>query len=84
MLAAKNVILFFCFLLLYEVVAAQVTQREGSIFMEVTQIIDDMPGDSGDDYSEPVNTQLDVWENVLNNLFLEEFVSAASDAEILD
>lgn len=57
----------------------QVIQDSGDIFTEISSVISDMPGDSGNDYSNPNSSQLNTWTNVLDNLLLGNY-SLASDS----
>ena len=62
---------------------SQLSQRTGFILSEIEEKISDMPGDSGDEYAEPSDSQLDIWADVLNELFTGDYISAATTANTI-
>lgn len=56
----------------------------GEIFIEISSIISGMPGNSGNDYSDPSTNELNSWGNVLKNLLDNNYSVAADTAAVLD
>ncbi|MEL6832262.1 MAG: T9SS type A sorting domain-containing protein [Bacteroidota bacterium] len=62
---------------------AQLTDT-GDLAEWVEQLVDDMPGSSGDDYDLPTMNELLDWQNMLEQLFAGNLAMAAELAEELD
>ncbi|GJM33583.1 MAG: hypothetical protein DHS20C18_25840 [Saprospiraceae bacterium] len=56
----------------------------GDIFDEITAVLSTMPGDSGNEYTDPSPAQLMTWEAVLNHLLDGDYADAAADAALID
>ncbi len=56
----------------------------GDLVNKIGQIIDDMPGDAGDDYAPPTNPQLADWETCLLNLLQKKYAACEVIANQLD
>ena len=63
---------------------AQVVNDTGQVFIEMSSIISDMPGDSGNDYKIPTDTQFNSWGQVLESLFKGDYTTASDTANTLD
>ncbi|MBM3436981.1 MAG: hypothetical protein FJY07_12285, partial [Bacteroidetes bacterium] len=66
-----------------QAIYAQIIQDTGQIFIEISNIISTMPGHSGNDYNDPSVSQLNSWENLLDNVFEDDYVQADSIADSL-
>ncbi len=67
----RNFSIFFLFFVCQNLIAQ--TTMSGDIVNHLGQIIDDMPGDTGDDYAAPTNPQLANWETCLVNLLQKKY-----------
>ena len=56
----------------------------GDLAEWIDQIVDDMPGSSGDDYDLPSDSELMQWGDMMNQLFSGNLMTAAEMAEALD
>jgi len=70
--------LFLAFFLFSQGLYAQTTES-GDLVATIGTIIDNLPGDTGDDYVPPTNAQLTTWESCLLNLIQKNY----GDAELL-
>ncbi len=72
------------FFLLFTVLGhAQMIQQTGDLFAKVASNISTMPGDSGNQYSEPNQAQLNTWENTLKSLLAGDYSKASDSANSL-
>ena len=62
---------------------AQLT-ASGDLAEWIDQLVDDMPGSSGDDYDLPSDSELIQWGNMMDQLFAGNLMTAAEMAEALD
>jgi len=62
---------------------AQIT-ASGDLVQKIGQIIDNIPGDSGDDYAPPTNLQLANWESCLLHLLQKNYTECEAIANQLD
>lgn len=46
--------------------------------------ISNMPGDSGNDYKTPANSELTTWENCINALLIDDLVTARAQADLVN
>lgn len=81
-------IIFIAFLSFFIIHASvdgysQVIQRTGYIFTEIASKISTMPGDSGDHYIEPNNSQLNTWSSTLNYLLSGNYTMASDSANVI-
>lgn len=56
----------------------------GDLVNRIGQIIEEMPGDSGDDYAAPTNSQLSDWETCLLHLLQKKYAECEIIANQLD
>ncbi|MEO1261999.1 MAG: hypothetical protein AAFZ15_24560 [Bacteroidota bacterium] len=70
-------------LLLYSVSGQGQTMEAGDVFDKVSTIISNMPGDMGNHYTEPGNTQIVDWIEMLDDLFTADYSGADTKAEAL-
>ena len=71
-----------CLFFSYQNLAAQMTES-GDLVQKIGQIIDNIPGDSGDDYAAPTNPQLADWETCLLHLLQKKFTECETIANQL-
>ncbi len=62
---------------------AQIVNTSGSLFDEITTVIANMPGDSGNEYTHPTPAQLNSWGSVLSNLFNQNYTKASDTANAI-
>jgi len=70
--------LLLTFILFAQVLSAQTTES-GDLVASIGTLIDNMPGDTGDDYVAPTNAQLTTWESCLLKLIQKKY----GDAELI-
>jgi len=63
---------------------AQIVRDTGELFLEISSIISDLPGNSGNDYSTPSPAQLNSWGSMLSHLLEGNYTEAASTANTID
>lgn len=56
----------------------------GNLETYLNNYIDNIPGETGNDFSEPNNTQLATWETVINNILSNEITTARTNANELN
>lgn len=56
----------------------------GDIASVISNLVSNMPGESGDDYTEPSPAQRDTWADVLEELFQADYPAAAAFANQID
>lgn len=78
-----NIFFLISLLLINQHINSQVIQVSGDLSAEISSIISSMPGNSGNDYSAPNTTQLNTWNNVLNDLFQGNYSVAGNIANNL-
>ncbi len=62
---------------------AQVTEETGDLFVKISNIISNMPGDTGDDYIDPDVSDISAWNTTLDHLLNGDYnLTAASAAGI--
>ena len=61
----------------------QTTIDTGDVFIEISNIIATMPGDSGNDYSPPDSNQLNTWGHTLKNLLQGDYTTASDSANAI-
>jgi len=61
----------------------QVINQSGNLFSEVSSIINNMPGNSGNHYANPTSTELDTWSNIITLLVNENYTLAATYANTI-
>jgi len=71
------------FIYLSNTVSAQIITDSGNLFNEVSDFIANIPGSSGNEYSNPDNLQLDTWNNVISNLLNHNYTNAVANANSL-
>nr|NQU88946.1 hypothetical protein [Bacteroidota bacterium] len=59
---------------------AQVTEESGDLFIKISDIISGMPGDSGDDYTDPNASELSSWGAALDYLLTGNYALADASA----
>jgi len=62
---------------------AQIVNNSGSLFDEVSSIITNMPGDSGNNYTRPTLAQLNSWSSMLSNLFNQNYTKVSDTANTI-
>jgi len=62
---------------------AQIVNNSGSLFDEIATVINDMPGDSGNNYTYPTPAQLNSWSSILFNLFNKNYTKASDTANAI-
>lgn len=75
--------LLFCLIFFAQNSIAQITQS-GNLVNYIGGIIDNLPGDTGDDYTPPSNIQLANWESCLLNLIQKNYSASELIANQLD
>lgn len=80
---SRRLLPLLCLFFLPLVVSAQLTDS-GDLADWVDQLVDDMPGSSGDDYSLPSSSELADWNDMLDQLFVGNVQTAAEMADALD
>ncbi|MEM7103711.1 MAG: T9SS type A sorting domain-containing protein [Bacteroidota bacterium] len=70
-------LILFAILLGYPNIHGQLVFESGNLFVEISDIISDMPGNTGDDYDEPSQLQLATWGIGLSELFSTNYSQAA-------
>lgn len=75
--------IFVFTLLLTHLAHAQLFDN-GDIASEISSIVSNMPGDSGNNYSEPSQNQQDTWADMLDELFQADYAAAANLANQVD
>lgn len=78
-----NLYFFTIFFFLFQGLSAQ-TNDSGDLVAHIGAIIDNLPGDTGDDYVPPTNSQLVNWETCLLHLIQRNYVDAELMANQLD
>jgi hypothetical protein len=73
--------LFFCIVISQP--AFSQTIESGDILDKITDIINDMPGNSGNQYQAPSTDDLDDWEVVLAEMFAQDYAAADAAAGLL-
>lgn len=76
----KNILLTV--LLLFSIIIFSQT-ASGNIETYVGNIIDNVPGSSGDDYADPNNSQLTTWNTVIDNLLANNLTAARNSVSSL-
>ena len=76
-------IIIFLLIISLQQVFAQSTES-GNLFTQVSAIIADMPGDSGNDYQAPTPLQMQSWVHLLDELLTGNFQAAADTAAVLE
>lgn len=74
----------FVFTLLITQTANAQLFDNGDIASEISSIVSNMPGDSGNNYSEPSQNQQDTWADMLDELFQADYADAANLANQVD
>lgn len=73
------------FLLMFLFSLTAFTQTDsGDLEVYLNNIISNMPGDSGDDYTIPSNAQLTSWENCITNLLSGNLTTARTHADAVN
>ena len=62
----------------------QVLKVNGNISEEISSIIAEMPGNSGDDYLPPNANELNTWSTIMDNLLLGNYSEASDSAHSLE
>jgi hypothetical protein len=73
------------FLLVFWAITPSVAQTDaGNLEVYLNTILDNIPGDSGDDYSEPSASDLVIWEECINALLNADLTTARTKADLVD
>lgn len=59
-------------------------QLSGNIESHISNIISSMPGDSGNDFAEPTNDELNTWARTVKDVLLTNYTTAQNRADSLD
>jgi hypothetical protein len=77
------VLLLFFFIGCLKIGYTQIIEDTGQIFIEISNIISSMPGDSGNDYNEPSESALNSWEELMADLLTGNYLQASLMANCL-
>jgi hypothetical protein len=80
----KKPALLSAFCLLFFANAPAQLMESGDISAVVSDLVGDMPGNSGNDYTVPTAEELTDWETMFNNLLAAQYNTAAAQAAALD
>ena len=72
---------FFLLLIYFSTFYSFSQTDSGDLEAYLNTIISSMPGDSGDNYTLPSNSELISWENMIDALFIHDLVTARSHAD---
>jgi len=64
-------------------ISAQILQISGNLFNQVSTIISNAPGNTGNNYIEPNVSELSTWSTTINNLVTGNYTTAANTANTL-
>lgn len=80
----KKPALLSAFCLLFFANAPAQLMESGDISAVVSDLVSDMPGNSGNDYTVPMMGELTDWETMFDNLLAAQYNTAAAQAAALD
>lgn len=78
----KRYLTLFLFELVSVVSVAQTVT--GTIDNYIGNIIDNLPSSTGDDYSQPSTTELNIWNSIISDVLIENITSARSSASTVN
>ena len=78
----KNILLLVSFITLFNFSFSQ--EKSGDIEVYLNNIVENLPGSSGDDFQVPTTTDINTWGNLLNNLFANQLENARNLADLLN
>ncbi|MCF8379538.1 MAG: hypothetical protein K9H49_08180 [Bacteroidales bacterium] len=76
-------LLLFLLLIGTKVNYGQVNEDTGQILIEISNIISSIPGHYGDDYMDPEESDLNSWENMMNEIFMGNYSNAGLIASVV-
>lgn len=79
----KQIGLIICLFIFSNNLRSEIIQESGSLFNKVSNFISNIPGNTGDHYKQPLDPDINTWNNIITDLINSNYTSASINANTL-